>query len=123
MKKRGEGGAAFNHSFVPATSMEGLVRAMRGWRDELAATRDGARFIAPDATALPLAGDSEREVGDLDELVGVEHAFAPDGIEIGERLFCDGFVGGFSGRLQFLYAIAGGDEHVAEFREVRFVAE
>src|SRR6266404_8518687 len=48
---------------------------------------------------------------------------APDGVEVGERLFRDGFLGGFSRGLQFLHAIAGGDEHVAEFREVRFVAE
>src|SRR5260370_42277145 len=70
-----------------------------------------------------LAGDSEREIDDLDELVGVEQAFAPDGVEIGEGLFRDGFLGGFSGGLQFLHAIAGGDEHVAEFREAGFVAE
>src|SRR6266478_9238027 len=77
----------------------------------------------PDVTALPPEEDSEREIDDLDELVGVEDAFAPDGVEIGERLFRGGFVGGFSRGLQFLHAIAGGDEHVAEFREARFVAE
>ncbi len=59
----------------------------------------------------------------LDELVGADDAIAPDGVEIGERLFRDGFQGGFSRGLQFLNAIAGGDEHVPEFREVRFVAE
>ena len=69
------------------------------------------------------AGDSERQIDDLDELVAVDDAFAPDGVEIGERLFRDGFLGGFSRRLQFLNAIARGDEHVPEFREVRFVAE
>src|SRR5260370_39917108 len=77
----------------------------------------------PDVTALPPEGDSEREIDDLDELVGVEDAFAPDGVEIGERFFRDGFLGGFSGGLQFLHAIAGGGEHVAEFREAGFVAE
>ncbi len=69
------------------------------------------------------AGDSERQIEDLDELVAVDDAFAPDGFEIGERLFRDGFLGGFSRGLQFLNAIAGGDEHVPGFREVRFVAE
>src|SRR6266849_3102799 len=77
----------------------------------------------PDVTALPPEGDSEREIDDLDELVGVEDAFAPDGVEIGERLFRDGFLDGFSGGLQFLYAIAGGDDHVPEFRELCFVGE
>jgi len=38
-------------------------------------------------------------------------------------LFRDGFQYGFTSGLQFLNAIAGGDEHVPEFREVRFVAE
>src|SRR4051812_7107065 len=37
--------------------------------------------------------------------------------------FSDGFLGGFSRGLQFLNAIARSDEHVPEFREVRFVAE
>ena len=69
------------------------------------------------------ARDSERQIDDLDELVAVDDAFAPYGVEIGERLFRDGFLGGFSRRLQFLSAIARGDEHVPEFREVRFVAE
>jgi hypothetical protein len=45
------------------------------------------------------------------------------GFEIGERPFRDGFQGGFSSGLQFLNALAGGDEHVPRFREVRFVAE
>src|SRR5712672_3785798 len=69
------------------------------------------------------AGDSERQIDDLDELVAVDDAFAPDGFEIGERLFRDGFQGGFSSGPQFLNAIAGGDEHVPGFREVRFVGE
>jgi hypothetical protein len=69
------------------------------------------------------AADSERQIDDLDKLVAVDYSFAPDGVEIGERLFRDGFLGGFSRRLQFLNAIARGDEHVPEFREVRFVAE
>src|SRR5258705_173523 len=69
------------------------------------------------------AGDSERQIDDLDELVAVDDAFAPDGFEIGERLFRDGFLGRVSRGLQFLNAIAGGDEHVPGFREVHFVAE
>ena len=40
--------------------------------------------------------DSECQITDLDELVAVEDAFAPGGVEIGERLFRDGFLGGFS---------------------------
>jgi hypothetical protein len=59
----------------------------------------------------------------LDKLVAVDDAFSPDGVEIGERLFRDSFLDGFSRRLQFLDAIARSDEHVAEFREVRLVAE
>src|SRR5260370_21489302 len=81
---------------------------------------DQSGYGAPSAW---LAGDSEREIDDLDERVGVEQAVAPDGVEIGERLSRDGFLGGFSRGLQFLHAIAGGDEHVAEFRELRFAAE
>ncbi len=60
---------------------------------------------------------SERQIDDLDELVTVDDAFAPDGVEIGERLFRDGLPGGFSRGLQFLNAIARSDEHVPEFRE------
>jgi hypothetical protein len=60
---------------------------------------------------------------DFDELVAVDDASTPDAVEIGEWLFRNGFLGGFSRGLQFLNAIAGGDEHVPEFREVRFVAE
>ncbi len=60
---------------------------------------------------------------DLDELVGVDDAFAPNGVEIGERLFRDGFLGGFTRGLQFLNALARSDEHVPEFREVLFVGE
>ena len=59
----------------------------------------------------------------MDELVAIDDAFAPDGVEIGEGLFRDGFQGGFSRGLQFLNAIARSDEHVPGFREVRFVAE
>src|SRR6266849_6732748 len=69
------------------------------------------------------AGDSERQIEDVDPLVAVDDAFAPDGFEIGERLFRGGFLGGFSRRFQFLNAIARSDEHVPGFREVRFVAE
>src|SRR6266404_5702497 len=69
------------------------------------------------------AGDSERQIGDLDPLIGVDDAFAPNGVEIGERLFRDGFQDGFSRRLQFLNAIARSDEHVPRFHKVRFVAE
>jgi len=50
--------------------------------------------------------DSQRQIGDLDELVAVDDAFAPDGVEIGERFFRDGFHCGFSRGLQFLNAIA-----------------
>ena len=56
-------------------------------------------------------------------LIGVDDALAPDGVEIGERLFRDGFQGGFSCRLQFLNAIARSGEHVPGFHKVRFVAE
>src|SRR6266849_10045952 len=69
------------------------------------------------------AGDSERQIDDLDPLVGVDDAFAPDGVEIGEWLFRDGFLGGLSRGLQFLNAIERSDEHVPGFREVRFIAE
>ena len=31
-------------------------------------------------------GDSERQIDDLDELVAVDDAFTPDGLEIGERI-------------------------------------
>jgi hypothetical protein len=47
----------------------------------------------------------------------------PDGIEIGERLFRDGFQSGFSRCFQFLNVIARSNEHVVGFRKVRFVAE
>jgi hypothetical protein len=50
-------------------------------------------------------GNSKRQIDDLDELVGVDHAFAPDGIEIGERFFRDGFLSRFSRGLQFLNTI------------------
>src|SRR5882762_9812774 len=69
------------------------------------------------------AGDSERQIDDLDPLVAVDEAFAPDGVEIGEWLLRDGFLGGFSRGLQFLNAIARSDQHVPESREVCFVAE
>lgn len=65
----------------------------------------------------------ESEIDDLDEDVAVEEAFAPIGLEIGEGLCGDGFLGGFAGGLQLLDAVAGGDEHLAEFGEVRFIAE
>ena len=75
----------------------------------------------------PFLGDtfteaSERQIDDLDPLVAVDDAFAPDWVEIGEGLFRDGFQGGFSLRLQFLNAIARSDEHVTGFPQVRFVA-
>jgi hypothetical protein len=44
--------------------------------------------------------DSKRQINDLDELVAIDDAFAPDRVEIGERLFCDGFLGGLSRGLQ-----------------------
>src|SRR5882724_1621698 len=53
-------------------------------------------------------GDSERQIDDLDPLVGVDDAFAPDGVEIGEWLFRDGFLGELSRGLQFLDGIARG---------------
>jgi hypothetical protein len=59
----------------------------------------------------------------MDPLIGVDDAFAPDGIEIGERFFRNGFLGGFSRGLQFLNAIARSDEHVSGFHEICFVAE
>src|ERR1700683_4944652 len=43
--------------------------------------------------------DSERQIDDLDPLVAVDDAFTPGWIEIGERLFRDGFQCGFSLRL------------------------
>ena len=67
--------------------------------------------------------NSQRQIDDLDELVAVDDTFAPDGLEIGERLFRDSFLGGFSRGLQFLNAIARSDEHVPGFREVRPIAE
>ena len=66
---------------------------------------------------------SEGQIDELHKLVAVDYAFAPDGVEIGEGLFRDGLLGGFSRRLQFVNAIARSDQHVPEFREVRFVAK
>src|SRR3979411_2602958 len=66
---------------------------------------------------------SEGQINDLDPLVAVDDAFAPDWVEIGEWLFRHGFLGKLSRGLQFLNAIARSDQHVPEFREVRFVAE
>ncbi len=67
-------------------------------------------------------GDSERQIDDLDELVAVDDALAPNSVEIGEGLFRDGFQGGFSRALQALNAITRSDQHIPGFREVRFVA-
>jgi hypothetical protein len=53
----------------------------------------------------------------------VDDACTPDGVEIGEGLFRDSLLGGFSRGLQFLNAITCSDKHVSVFREVRFVAE
>src|ERR1700747_1925783 len=69
------------------------------------------------------AEGSEGQIDDLDPLVAVDDAFAPDGVEIGEWLLRDGFLGRFSRRLQFLNAIARSDQHFPEFREVSFAAE
>jgi hypothetical protein len=66
---------------------------------------------------------SERRISDLDPLVGVDDALAPGGVEIGERLFGDGFQRGLPRGLQILNATARSDEHVTGFRQVRFVAE
>ena len=51
------------------------------------------------AVEFEVGGDSKRKIGDLDELVAVEHGFAPDGVEIGERFFRYGFLDRFSGGL------------------------
>jgi hypothetical protein len=59
---------------------------------------------------------------DWDPLVAVDDAFAPDRVEIGEWFLRDGFLGRFSSGLQFLNVIARSDQHVPEFREVRFVS-
>src|SRR5271155_793387 len=66
---------------------------------------------------------SQRQIDDLDPLIAVDDAFAPDRVEIGEWLFRNGLLGRFSRGLQSLNAIARSDEHVPELREVRFVAE
>src|SRR5882762_8673771 len=55
--------------------------------------------------------------------MAVVEGMAPDGDEIGVWVLRDGLMGGFSRGLQFLNAIARSDQHVPEFREVRFVAE
>src|SRR5580693_4969348 len=68
------------------------------------------------------AESSERQIDDLDPLLAVDNAIAPYGVEIGERLFRDGFLGRFSRGLQFLNPIARSNQHVPKFREVRFVA-
>ncbi len=62
----------------------------------------------PDCTA----GDSERQIYDLDPLVAVDDAFAPDGVKIGEWLFRDGFLGKLSYGLQFLNAIPRASERI-----------
>ena len=49
---------------------------------------------------------SERRVGDLDERVAIEEAFAPDRIEIVERLCGNGFLHSLAGGLQFLEPLA-----------------
>ena len=69
------------------------------------------------------AADSERQIDDLDPLVAVDDSFTPGGVEIGKRLSRHGFQGGSSCGLQFLNAIARSNQHVSEFRQVRFVAE
>jgi hypothetical protein len=70
-----------------------------------------------------VAESSEGQINDLHELVAVDYAFAPDGVEIGEGLFCDTLLGLFSRGLRFLNSIARSDQHVPKFRGVRFVAE
>src|SRR5580700_10055885 len=79
--------------------------------------------LADSSSGKYSVGDSECQIDDLDPLVAVDDAFAPDGVEIGERLFPNGFLGKLSRRLQFLNAIARSDQHVPEFREVGLVAE
>jgi len=44
----------------------------------------------------PHPEDSQRQINDLHVLVAVDDAFTPDGVEIGERLFRDSLLGGFS---------------------------
>jgi hypothetical protein len=51
---------------------------VRGWEEHVSLHCAGAPTRV---------GDSERQIDDLDPLVGVDDAFAPDGVEIGERLF------------------------------------
>src|SRR5277367_216164 len=67
--------------------------------------------------------NSESQIDDLDEEVGAEHAFGPDCVEIGERFFRGRFLVGLARGFQFLNAIAGGYEHVAEFGQVGLIAE
>jgi hypothetical protein len=74
-------------------------------------------------TGNPHPEDSQRQINDLYTLVAVADACTPDGIEIGEGLFRDSLLGGFSRGRQFLNAITCSDKHVSVFREVRFVAE
>src|SRR5690242_10500763 len=64
-----------------------------------------------------LGRNLEGQIDDLNPLLGVDDAFAPHGVEIGEGLFRDSLLGGFSRRLQFLNAVARNDQHVPEFRE------
>jgi len=48
-------------------------------------------LLSSTSTAVhAIAGDSERQIEDVDPLVAVDDAFAPDGVEIGERLFRGG---------------------------------
>src|ERR1700737_3376505 len=105
MKKQGAGGVVVNHFSCQRTYPSRRPRSTRS--------------LLADGSTRRVADDSKGEIGDLDEQVGVEHTFAPDGVEVGERFFCDGFLDGFSRGLQLLNAIAGGDKHVPEFRKVR----
>src|SRR6202521_4324535 len=109
---------------LPSDPASNLVQAgfMRHC-NQIPLSVSGGNFDAEDWGACTQPGDSERQIDDLDPLVRVDDAFAPDRVEIGERLFRNGFLGGFSRGLQCLNAIARSDEHVPEFREVRFVAE
>src|SRR6266550_8820108 len=67
--------------------------------------RTGLEKTKPPALHLR-APASERRVGDLDERVAVEEAFAPDRIEIVERLCGNGFLHSLAGGLQLLEPLA-----------------
>src|SRR5580704_16072137 len=77
----------------------------------------------PNACATSETGYLERQIDDFDPLLAVDDSVAPYWVEIGEWLFRDGLLGGLSRGLQSLNAIERSNQHVAKFREVRFIAE